>query len=137
MGLKRTGKEQMAAEPALSRRERQILDVVFARGKATVSQLMEDLPEEMSRSAARTFLRILEDKGHVKHTSSGREFVYQAMQSTGKAGRSAVARVLNTFFSGSLETALATYLAGPNANISDDELKRIEKLVRKAQQEGR
>ncbi len=66
----------MATEPALSRRERQILDVVFARGKATVSQLMEDLPEEMSRSAVRTFLRILEDKGmsnthqaHVPHIS--------------------------------------------------------------------
>ena len=127
----------MASEPALSRRERQILDIIFARGSANVADVMEDLPEELSRSAVRTFLRILEHKGHVKHSKVGREFVYEAVQSSDNAGRSAVSRVLRTFFGGSLENALATYLSDPQADISDQELKRIAKLIKQAQKEGR
>ena len=127
----------MAAEPALSRRERQILDIVFARGEATVAQVMEDHPEELSRSAVRTFLRILEDKGHLKHTEVGRGFVYSPVQSANSAGKSAVKRVLSTFFGGSLENALATYLSDGRTKVTDEELERIAGLIEQARKEGR
>lgn len=127
----------MAAEQALSRRERQILDIVFARGEATVAEVMEDHAEDLSRSAVRTFLRILEDKGHLKHTERGRGFVYSPVQSKKSAGKSAVKRVLSTFFSGSLESALATYLADGKTKVTDEELERIAELIEQARKEGR
>lgn len=127
----------MAAEPALSRRERQILDIVFARGEATVAEVMEDLDEPLSRSAVRTFLRILEDKGHLKHAERGRVFVYSPVQSATVAGKSAVKRVLSTFFGGSLESALASYLTDGRTKVSDEELQRIAQLIEEARREGR
>lgn len=127
----------MAAEPSLSRRERQLLDVVFALGEATVSQIMAAVDEDLSRSAVRTFLRILEEKGHLKHSNQGREFVYSPVQSKKSAGKSAVRRVLKTFFGGSLEDALATYLSDGRSNLSEEELDRISKLIEQARKEGR
>ena len=98
-------------DPAkLTRRERQIMDALFARGEATVKQLIEDLPDPPTPMAVRRMLQILEEKGHLKRRESGREVVYQPRETRAKAGRSAFQRVLETFFGGSLEDALASHL---------------------------
>src|SRR5437870_3887177 len=109
-------------ERHLSRRERQIMDVVYARGEATAVEVHAELPDPPSKTAVRTLLRILEDKGHLKHRQDGLRFVYQPSRRRGTAGRSALARVLHTFFDGSLEKAVAAHLGDSAAELSDDEL---------------
>src|SRR5690349_14784507 len=99
-------------EEALSRRERQIMDIIYRRGEATAAEVMLDMPAPpVSKTAVRTFLRILEEKGHLQHMLQGQTYVYRASQSRQKAGRSALRRVLNTFFDASLEKALAAHLS--------------------------
>ena len=127
----------MSPEPQLSRRERQIMDVVYRLGEATTNDVLKELTDPPSRTAVRTFLRILEEKGHLTHRSVGREFCFQPKQSVGTAGRSAVKRVLQTFFGGSIEKAVAVYLSDPRADIPEDELKRLESLIRDARRKGR
>lgn len=118
----------------LSRRERQIIEVIYARAEATASDVLEHMPDPPTRTAVRTFLRILEEKGHVKHTKRGREFVYQPTRRRERAGQSAFQRVLQTFFEGSLEKAVAAHLADPGAEISPEELQRLSSLIRQAKQ---
>ena len=122
----------------LSKRERQIMDVIYARGEATVSQVMQGIPDPPMRGALRTLLRILERKGHLSHRSQGREFVYRPTQPRGKAGRSALARVLDVFFGGSLEHAVAAHLSDPRraAMLTPDELRRLSDLIDKAARQG-
>jgi predicted transcriptional regulator len=127
------------ADPAqLSKRERQIMDVVYARGEATVSQVADGIPDPPMRGALRTLLRILETKGHLAHRKRGREFVYRPTQPRGQAGRSALGRVLDVFFGGSLENAVAAHLSDPrrSARISAEELRRLSDLIEKARGEG-
>ena len=90
----------MAETPAdgLSRRERQIMDVIYAQGRATAVEIVRALPDPPSKTAIRTFLRILEEKGHLKHVQQGREYVYQPVQPRLRAGRSAFQRVLADIF---------------------------------------
>ena len=114
----------------LSRRERQIMDVVYARGAATATQVYEEMDEPPTRTAVRTFLRILEDKGYVEHRKHGREFVYRPTRPRGVEGRCALRRVLQTFFDGSLERAVGAYLHGPGAKPSAEELKRVAQLIK-------
>src|SRR5688500_18642672 len=97
----------------LSKRERQLIDVVYAHGAATVSQVLAGLTDAPMRGALRTLLRILERKGHLTHRQVGREFVYRPTQPRGQAGRSALGRVLDVFFGGSLESAVAAHLSDP------------------------
>src|SRR5690242_2866945 len=99
----------MSAKPEdhLSRRERQIMDVVYARGEVTAGQVRAELPDAPSNTAVRTLLRILEEKGHLKHRQDGLRYIYQPSRRRGTVGRSALARVLRTFFDGSLEKAVA------------------------------
>ena len=118
-----------------SRRERQIMDVIYALGGATAVQVWEQLPDPPSRTAVRTLLRILEGKGALRHTKKGREFVYQATRPRTRAGRSALHRVLGTFFGGSLEQALSVHLSDPRVKADPDELRRLAALIRKARQE--
>ncbi len=120
----------------LSRRERQIMDVIYARGKATASEVWGDLPDPPSRTAVRTLLRILEDKGHLAHTQQGREYVYHPLQQRKAAGQSAMRRVVRTFFGGSLEKAVAAHLSDPNAELSKDDLQRLQALIRDAKKRG-
>jgi BlaI family penicillinase repressor len=115
----------------LSRRERQIMEIVFAKGETTASDVLERLPDAPSRTAVRTFLRILEHKGHLKHKKRGREFVYRTTSQREQAGRSAFRRLLETFFGGSLERALAAHLADPRAKTSIEEMERLLQLVKK------
>jgi len=126
-------------DPAqLSKRERQIMDVIYARGKATVTQVLTDMPDPPMRGALRTLLRILEKKGHLTHRQEGREFVYRPTQPRGRAGRSALGRVLDVFFNGSLEKAVAAHLSDPGrANKPDqEELQRLSALIEEARKKG-
>ena len=125
-------------EPAeLSRRERQIMDAVFALGEATVNQVVEAIPSPPTAMAVRRMMHILEEKGHLKRRESGREVIYAPRQTKQKAGRLAFEQVLGTFFGGSLEEALAAHLHARKDHVSAEERERLIKLIEKAQEEGR
>ena len=121
---------------ALSRRERQIMDIVYGRGKATATNVLADMPDPPSRASVRTLLRILEEKGHLKHSTRGREFVYEPIRPRIRAGRSALRRVLATFYDGSLEQAVAAHLADRRAKLTEEELNRLAELIRRAPRKG-
>ncbi|MBX3437485.1 MAG: BlaI/MecI/CopY family transcriptional regulator [Planctomycetaceae bacterium] len=126
----------MSKAPQLSARERQIMDVVYALGEASATHVLEALPNPPSRSAVRTFLRILEDKGHLTHRIAGREYIFRPTRPRTQAGRSAVRHLLDVFFDGSLEKAIALHLSDPRTDLSDDELKRLEELIQEARKKG-
>jgi BlaI family transcriptional regulator, penicillinase repressor len=121
----------------LSKRERQIMEALYRRGEASAADLHDDLPDPPSRTAVRTFLRILEDKGHLTHRKSGREFIYRPTRARQQVARSALRKLLSTFFSGSLEEAVAAYMADPSTNLSTDELDRLRALIEEARLKGR
>src|SRR5438128_1318670 len=121
---------------SLSRRERQIMDVIYRRGKATAAEVHGDLPDAPSRTAVRTLLNILESKGHLTHTLDGLTFVYAPSRPREQAARSAFRGLLETFFEGSLEKAVATHLGDNAANLSREELDRLSELIRKARKKG-
>jgi predicted transcriptional regulator len=108
------------------------MEVIYARGEATATEIVEAMPDPPSRTAIRTFLRILENKGHLRHKKLGREFVYAPTRQRGRTGKSALARVLETFFNGSLEQAVAAHLLDPKTEISPEELERLSALIRAA-----
>ena len=121
----------------LTRRERQIMDVLFARGEATVNQIAEVLPDPPTAMAVRRMMHILEEKGHLRRREQGREVVYAPKQSKDKAGRSAFEKVLETFFGGSLEEALAAHLVSRKDGVSTAERDRLVSLIEQARKEGR
>lgn len=126
-------------DPAhLSKRQRQIMDVVYAHGEATISQVLAELPDPPMRGALRTLLRILESKGHLTRRQHGREIFYRPTQPRGRAGRSALDRVLDVFFNGSLEKALAAHLSDPSrkGKLTADELERLAHLIEQAKKTG-
>ena len=127
----------MDAHVHLSRREREIMDIVYARGQASATEVLEDMTDLLTRCSVRTMLRILEEKGHLKHTKKGREFVYQPIKARKRAGQSAMRRVLKTFFDDSLEKAVAAHMADPGAELSASELKRLGKLIRQVHKKGK
>ena len=116
----------------LSRRERQIMDIVYARGEATATHVLKDMADPPTRTAVRTIMGILEEKGHLAHHKKGREFVYTPTRPRERAGQSSLTRVLDTFFDGSLEKALASHLISARTDVSEDELKRLARIVREA-----
>jgi predicted transcriptional regulator len=121
------------SEPShLSRRERQIMDVVYTKSEATATDVLESLPDAPTRTSVRTLLRILEEKGHLKHRKKSREFVFFPTRRRERAGQSAFQRLLQTFFDGSLEKAVAAHLSDPAAEISPEELRRLSALVNQA-----
>ncbi len=126
----------MAKQTQFSARERQIMDVIYSLGEASVTQVLEALPNPSSRSAIRTFLRILEEKGHLKHRTHGREYIFRPIKRRQRAGRSAIQHILDVFFDGSLEKAVSVHLSNPKADISEGELKRLEALIREARTKG-
>ena len=121
----------------LSRRERQIMDVIYAQGEASAAEVLAALPDPPSKTAVRTLLRILEEKGHLKHKQDGLRYVYLPTRRRGSAGRSALSRVLQTFFDGSLEKAVAAHLGDSTADLSDEELARLAELINQARKKGR
>lgn len=120
----------------LSRRERQIMDIVYRLKEATAAEVMDNLPEAPSYSAVRALLRILEDRGYLRHRREGPRYVYSATIERERAQHSALHRVVNTFFEDSVPAAVAALL-DLNEDISDDELDRLSKLIEKARTEGR
>jgi predicted transcriptional regulator len=125
-------------EPSeLSRRERQIMDAVFALGEATVNQVVETIPSPPTAMAVRRMMHILEEKGHLRRRESGRQVIYVPRQTKAKAGRRAFEQVLETFFGGSLEEALAAHLHSRKDGVSADERARLIALIQRAEQEGR
>lgn len=121
----------------LSRRERQIMDIIYSRGKASATEVMESLPDPPSYSAVRALLRVLEEKGHLRHKLDGQRYVYSPTVERERAKRSALRRVLQTFFDDSAEDAVAALLDISQKSLSDEELKRMENLIRQARREGR
>jgi BlaI family penicillinase repressor len=121
---------------ALSRRERDIMDVLFRRARATAEEVMHDLSGDPSYSTVRTQLRVLEEKGHVRHVEEGRRFVYMPAVARSAARKVALRHVVETFFDGSVERVVAALLGGEASRLSDDELQRIQSLVDKAKKDG-
>lgn len=119
-------------EHQLSRRERQIMDVIYAKGQASALEVTEALPDPPSKTAVRTLLGILEEKGHLAHTQDGMTYLYRAKQAREQAGPSALRRVLDVFFSGSLEQAVAAHLGEAAEGLSDTELKRLVGIIQQA-----
>ena len=119
----------------LSRRERQIMDILFRRGRASAAEVMADLPDETTYSTVRTQLRVLERKGHVRHEQEGLKFVYTPVVRRQAARKSALRHVVETFFDGSPEKAVAALLGGEAARLSDEELDRIADLIARARKE--
>lgn len=113
------------------------MEVVFAAGQASVSDVVARMTEPPTRTTVRTILRILEDKGHLRHKKVGREFVYRPVKQKRREGQSAMHRVLNTFFGGSLEQAVAAHLADPAARLDADEMARLEAMIKAARRRSR
>lgn len=121
----------------LSRRERQIMEIVYQRGRATAAEVLEDLPDPPSYSAVRALLRVLEEKGHLKHEQDGPRYVYMATVPRAEARDSAMRRLVRTFFDGSAEKAAAAFLDMSGAQLTDDELERLAEMIEQAREEGR
>jgi predicted transcriptional regulator len=120
----------------LSRRERQIIDVLYRRGRATAAEVMADLPGDPSYSTVRTQLRVLEAKGHVRHDDDGQRYVYSPAVPRATVRRSALKHLVETFYEGSVEQAMAALLGGEGSRLTDEQLDRIEDLIKKARKEG-
>jgi len=123
--------------PALSRRERQIMEVLYRRGSATVSDVRGDLPDPPSYSAVRATLRILEEKGLVRHRQDGPRYVFRPTTPRGKARQRALSQVLKTYFEDSPEQAVAALLDLSRDDLSKDDLDRIARLIDEARRKGR
>jgi predicted transcriptional regulator len=121
---------------ALSRRERQIIDILYRLGRATAGEVMDELPGEPSYSTVRTQLRVLEDKGHVRHEEHGLRYVYVPAVPRHAARKSALRHLVDTFFDGSAEKTVAALLGGESARLNDEELDRIAELIAKARKDG-
>jgi BlaI family transcriptional regulator, penicillinase repressor len=122
--------------PALSRRERQVMDIIFRRGEATVAEVMADLPDPPTYSAVRSILRILMEKGHITHREEGLRYVYLPAVSGNRVREQALQHVIRTFFDGSTEQAIAAVLRMSDGKLSDDEIARLQQRISKARQRG-
>ena len=127
----------MSALAGLSRRERQIMEILYQRGKATAAGVREGMQDPPSYSAVRAMLRVLEEKGHVRHQAEGLKYVYGPVVARDKAKRSAVKHVLDTFFGGSPEQIVAALLDVSGERLTNEELDRMAGLIERARQEGK
>lgn len=121
----------------LSRRERQIMDVIYTRGRATVAEVLEQLPDPPTYSAVRALLRILEEKGHLSHEQDGPRYVFVPTVPAEKARESALRHLLRTFFDGSAEGAVAALLDLEASELSTEEFERLAERIERARKEGR
>jgi BlaI family transcriptional regulator, penicillinase repressor len=125
-----------ALHSALSRRERQIMDILYRRGRATAAEVMHDLPGSSSYSTVRTQLRVLEEKGYARHEEDGVRFVYLPAVPRHAARRSALTHLVDTFFDGSVEKVVEALLGARGARLTDEDLDRIAEVVARARKEG-
>ena len=127
----------MSTPGSLSRRERQIMDILYQRGKASASEVREAMEAAPGYSAVRAMLRVLEEKGHVKHQAEGLKYVYVPTVARDKAKRSAVKHVMETFFNGSAEQIVAALLDVASTRLTRGELDRMSEMIEKAKKEGK
>lgn len=127
----------MITQRSLSRRERQIMDIIYEMKEATALQVMERLPSPPGYSAVRALLRVLENKGHLSHRQEGSRYVYVPVLARDKACRSALRHLLKTFFDNSTEDAVAALLDISEDNLSEEDFRRLERVIQKARKEGR
>ncbi|MBZ5576154.1 MAG: BlaI/MecI/CopY family transcriptional regulator [Acidobacteriia bacterium] len=120
-----------------SRRERQIMEILYQRGKTSASEVRAAMPDAPSYSAVRAMLRVLEDKGHVTHQAEGLKYVYVPVVNRDKAKRSAMKNLLDTFFSDSPEQAVAALLDVSSRRLTSQELDRMAEMIEKAKREGK
>lgn len=125
------------APALLTKRERQIVDVLYRLGRATAAEIMAAVPGAPSYSTIRTQLRVLETKGHVRHEEQGLRYIYMPTVPRRAARKSALKHLVETFFDGSTAKAVAALLGGEASRVSDDELARIEQLVKEARGDAR
>lgn len=120
----------------LSRREREILEILFRLGKATANDVRNALPQAPSDSAVRSILRVLEEKGHITHEEDGKRYLYLPTQARDNAAQSALRNVVQTFFGGSLESAVKTFLSHTDTHLSDAELDRMAEMITQARKQS-
>jgi BlaI family transcriptional regulator, penicillinase repressor len=121
-----------ASEPPLSRRERQIMDLIYAAQRATASEIQKSMPDELSYSTVRTLLRILEGKGYLRHSEEGLRYVYEPAVPKEAARKSALQRMLRTFFDGSAQQAVAALLDPKMFRLSEEQLDELTELIERA-----
>ncbi len=127
----------MSKTTTLTRREREIMDIVHRRGRATAHDVLEDLADPPSYSAVRALLRLLEERGHVKHIEDGQRYVYMAAMTRADARRTALSHVVKTFFAGSASDAVAALVESSRTKLSREELDRLSEVIERAKKEGR
>lgn len=123
--------------PDLSRRERQVMDILHRRGGSTVAEIMTDLPDPPTYSAVRSILRILGEKKLINHKEDGPRYVYYPAESTERARDHALEHVVQTYFAGSAEQAVTALLRMSDVELNDAEVERLRKTIRRARQSGR
>ena len=123
-------------ETKLSRRERQIMDILYEKGRATVAETQEAMHDSPGYSAVRTMMRILEEKGELTHTQDGARYIYQPVLPQQQAAKSALERLVKTFFGGSVERAVSALVSEPETKLSNEDLTRIAELIQKAKIAG-
>jgi predicted transcriptional regulator len=121
----------------LSRREREIMEVIYRRGRATAAEVLDQLADPPGYSAVRALLRVLEEKGHLRHEEDGQRYVFLPTVPLERARQSALRQLLHTFFDGSTEQAVAALLDLSSTRLSDAELERLSRLIADARKEGR
>jgi predicted transcriptional regulator len=124
------------APDPLGRRERQIMDIIYRHGRATAAQVLEDLPDAPSYSAVRGMLRLLEDKGHLRHEQDGPRYVYVPTMDTQQMSRSAIRHLVRTFFDNSASSAVATMLGVYETHLKDEDLDRLEAMIERVRRRG-
>jgi predicted transcriptional regulator len=127
----------MKAQKNLSRRERQIMDIVYEVNQVTVAQVLEMIPDPPSYSTVRALLGVLEEKGHLSHKQQGPRYIYSPTLPREEARQTALKHILKTFFDNSTEDVVAALLNISEEDLSEKEYKRLTKLIKKAQNEGR
>ena len=127
----------MPKQETLSRREREMMDIIYRRGQATANEVLDEMTSPPSYSAVRATLRVLEQKGHLKHQNDGTRYVYRPTLNRDRARASALDHVLTTFFDGSVTNVVATLLDNPADDLAKEELDRLSELIEKARKEGR
>ncbi len=121
----------------LSRRERQIMNVLYRRGQATAAEVQAGLPDPPGYSAVRAMLRTLEQKGYIKHEYAGPRYVFKPTVPRQRASRSALQQIVNTFFGGSTEQTVAALLDLSESQLSEEQFRRLTDLIKQAKTEGR
>ncbi len=113
----------------LTKREQQIMDVLYRLGEGTANEIVDQLPDQPANATVRTLLRILEDKGAVKHKLDGKRFVYRPAVARQSAAATALRKLLDVFFQGSVEDALAAHLADPKNKLTEDDFDALQKII--------